>query len=115
MDDRTENLFGIENLNKIQNTRFVIVGVGGVGGYVLEGLVRLGVKNILIIDNDKISLSNLNRQIISTLDVIDEYKVDVAEKRAISINKDIKISKSYEKLIDDFSVITNFKTDYIID
>ena len=115
MDDRTENLFGIENLKKIQNTRFVIVGIGGVGGYVLEGLVRLGVKNILIIDNDKISLSNLNRQIISTLNVIDEYKVDVAEKRAISINKDIKISKSYEKLIDDFSVITNFKTDYIID
>ena len=115
MDERTKILFGEEKLKYIQDTKFLIVGVGGVGGYVLEGLVRLGVKNILIVDNDYISISNLNRQIIATVDVIDQYKVDVAAKRAISINKDINIVKSNKKLIDDFSIINNFKPDYIID
>ena len=93
MDERTKILFGEEKLKYIQDTKFLIVGVGGVGGYVFEGLVRLGVKNILIVDNDYISISNLNRQIIATVDVIDQYKVDVAAKRAISINKDINVVK----------------------
>ena len=115
MDERTKILFGEEKLKYIQDTKFLIVGVGGVGGYVFEGLVRLGVKNILIVDNDYISISNLNRQIIATVDVIDQYKVDVAAKRAISINKDINVVKSNKKLIDDFSIINNFKPDYIID
>jgi UBA/THIF-type NAD/FAD binding protein len=115
MDDRTELLFGKENLNKLQNLRVAIIGIGGVGGYVFESLVRLGIKNILIVDNDKISLSNLNRQIIATRDVIGEYKVDVAEKRAVSINKNINVIKSNEKLISDFTIIDSFKADYIID
>ena len=112
MDDRTELLFGKENLNKLQNLRVAIIGIGGVGGYVFESLVRLGIKNILIVDNDKISLSNLNRQIIATRDVIGEYKVDVAEKRAFSINKNINVIKSNEKLISDFTIIDSFSTSH---
>lgn len=115
MDDRTELLFGKENLKKIQKQKIVIIGIGGVGGYVFESLIRLGIKNILIIDNDKISVSNLNRQILATKENIDEYKVDIAQKRALSINQNINVLISKEKLIDNFLVIEEFKPDYIID
>ena len=115
MNERTELLFGEDNLEKIQKTKIAIIGIGGVGGYVFESLVRLGIKNIIIIDNDTISMSNLNRQIIATNDVIGEYKVDVAIKRALTINKNINVIKSCEKIIDNFTIIDDFKPDYIID
>ena len=115
MNERTELLFGEDNLKKIQKTKIAIIGIGGVGGYVFESLVRLGIKDIIIIDNDTISMSNLNRQIIATNNVIGEYKVDVAIKRALTINKNINVIKSCEKIIDNFTIIDDFKPDYIID
>jgi tRNA A37 threonylcarbamoyladenosine dehydratase len=79
---RTELLIGTEGINKLSHSRVAVFGIGGVGGYVVEALVRSGVGELDLIDNDKVALTNLNRQIIALHSTIGEYKVDVAEKRA---------------------------------
>ena len=89
---RTEALIGSEALEKLKNSKVAIFGVGGVGGYALEALVRSGVGEIDLIDSDTVAETNLNRQIIATEETLGKYKVDVAEKRAKSINPDIKIN-----------------------
>lgn len=89
---RTEALIGSEALNKLKKARVAIFGVGGVGGYALEALVRSGIGEIDLIDSDTVAESNLNRQIIATEESIGKYKVDVAAARAKSINPDIKIN-----------------------
>ena len=76
---RTELLIGKEGIEKLQNAKIAIFGVGGVGSFVVEGLVRAGVGNFIIVDDDKICLTNLNRQIIATRKTIGKYKVDVAK------------------------------------
>ena len=76
--ERLESLVGLDVLERIKNLNILIVGIGGVGGYTLESLVRCGVENITIIDYDKVDSSNLNRQIISNLNNIGQLKVDVA-------------------------------------
>ena len=75
---RTEMLIGSENLAKLANSHVAVFGVGGVGGYAIEALVRSGIGKIDIIDNDKVSISNLNRQIIALHSTIGKYKVNVA-------------------------------------
>ncbi len=88
---RTELLIGSAGMHKLHNSRVAVFGVGGVGGYAVEALVRSGVGTIDIIDNDVVCLSNLNRQIIATHDTIGRRKVDVVSERAKSINPDCKI------------------------
>lgn len=83
---RILKLINADQLTTIQNKKVVIVGVGGVGGYALETLVRFGIKNISVIDNDKVDITNLNRQIISNYNVLGQNKVEIALKRALSIN-----------------------------
>ena len=90
IDDRILKIIPEEKLDAIQNLKVLIVGVGGVGGYVLESLVRTGIKNITIIDKDKIDESNLNRQIIALKSNINKSKVEEAKKRALDIRNDIK-------------------------
>lgn len=89
---RTKLLIGETALNKLQNSRVAIFGIGGVGGYVCEALVRAGVGSFDIIDDDKVSLSNLNRQITATYSSIGEYKVDVMKKRMLDINKAVVVN-----------------------
>lgn len=89
--DRTELLLGTHNYNKIKDLKILILGIGGVGGYTLEALVRIGVENICIVDNDTFSVSNMNRQILATIDTIGENKTDVAIERAKKINPNINI------------------------
>ena len=74
--ERLELLVGNENLNLIQDKIVMIVGLGGVGGYATESIVRCGIKKIVIVDFDTIDESNINRQIIATIDSVDKYKVD---------------------------------------
>ena len=83
---RTERILGREFIERLSSSRVAIFGVGGVGGYVMESLVRSGIGCIDIVDNDTVALSNLNRQIIATHSSIGENKVDVAEARAKDIN-----------------------------
>jgi len=116
MFDRIISLIGEEKFNKIQNTHVLIIGIGGVGGYTLEALVRSGVKNITIVDYDKIDESNLNRQIIANLNNIGLSKVIEAEKRAKLINPDININSINEKVCEDnLDNILNNNYDFVID
>ena len=92
---RTELLIGKEGLEKLSRSRVAIFGIGGVGGYVVEALARSGVGFLDLIDNDKVALTNLNRQIIATHKTIGKYKVDAAKERCLDINPEIKI-KTYK-------------------
>lgn len=88
---RTELLIGKDGLDKLRNSKVVVFGVGGVGGFVIEALTRAGVGTLIIVDNDTVSLTNLNRQIIATYDTIGKYKVDIMEERIHSLNKDCNV------------------------
>ena len=117
IDDRILKIIPKEKLDKIQNLNILIVGVGGVGGYALEALVRTGIKNITIIDKDKIDETNLNRQIIALNSNINKSKVEEAKKRALDIRSDINI-KAIELFLDKDnlkSTLDGKKYDYIID
>lgn len=83
---RTEGLIGTKNLEKLKNSHIAVFGIGGVGGYVAEALARSGVGYLDIIDNDTVSLSNINRQIIAMHSTIGRYKTDVMKDRIIDIN-----------------------------
>lgn len=83
---RTELLIGEVALKKLKNSHVAIFGVGGVGGYVAEAIARSGIGKIDLIDKDSVSLSNINRQIVATLDTVDRDKVDVMQERIASIN-----------------------------
>lgn len=88
---RTELLIGQAALEKLQNSRVAIFGVGGVGGYVCEALVRSGVGHFDLIDNDTVSLTNINRQIIALHSTIGKLKVDVMKERMLDINSDVDV------------------------
>ncbi len=88
---RTEMLIGKENLAKLANSHVAVFGIGGVGGYTVEALVRSGIGAIDIIDNDKVAESNLNRQIYALQSTVGLDKVEVAQKRILDINPNIKI------------------------
>jgi len=88
---RTELLFGKEGMEKLKNARVAVFGIGGVGGYTVEALARSGVGSIDIIDDDKVCLTNINRQIIATRKTVGKYKVDVMKERILEINPDAKV------------------------
>ena len=94
---RTERLLGREAMEKLSKARVAVFGIGGVGGYVCEALVRSGVGAFDLIDDDKVCLSNLNRQIIATRSTIGQYKVDVMKERILDINPeaDVRIHKCF--------------------
>ena len=85
---RTQLLLGAEAMEKLKGARVAVFGIGGVGGYVCEGLVRSGVGAFDLVDDDKVCLTNLNRQIIATRKTVGKYKVDVMRERMLEINPD---------------------------
>ena len=89
---RTELLLGKEALDKLASSRVAVFGIGGVGGYVCEALVRSGIGEFDLIDDDKVCLTNLNRQIIATRKTIGKYKVEVMRDRILEINPDAKVN-----------------------
>lgn len=88
---RTEMLIGKEGIKKLSNAKVAIFGIGGVGSYVAEALARSGVGNFILVDNDKVTITNINRQIIATTKTIGQYKVDLMEERILDINPNAKI------------------------
>lgn len=88
---RTALLLGEEGIHKLNRSRVAIFGIGGVGGYTVEALARSGVGHFLLVDNDKVALSNLNRQIIATLDTVGRYKTQVMKERILSINLEAEV------------------------
>ena len=113
---RTEMLLGDAAMERLSKARVAVFGIGGVGGYVVEALARSGVGTLDIIDNDIVSLSNLNRQIIATHPVIGRPKVEVAKERILSINPEAVVNAYQIFYLPDTPSPLNFKDyDYVVD
>ena len=113
---RTELLLGKKAMEKLNNSTIAIFGIGGVGGYVCEALARSGVGSFVLVDSDTVALTNINRQIIATLDTVGKYKCEVMKNRILSINPDAKV-EIYNKFFlpenqDEFDFS---KYDYVVD
>ena len=114
--ERTLGLLGENTFNKICESKICLVGLGGVGGTVFETLIRSGFNDIMIIDYDVVSESNLNRQVLYTLKDLNQNKVEIAKKRALSINIDAKITSINSNINDlDLEIIKNYHPSFIID
>ena len=113
---RLEMMIGLENLNKLKTKKVIVFGIGGVGGYVVEALTRSAIGRIDIVDSDKISSSNINRQIIALNSTIGQYKTEVMKKRMLDINSEINV-ETYNIffLPNNQDEIDFSKYDYIID
>ena len=116
MFDREIKLIGIDNYNKIKSKTVAVVGVGGVGGYAVEALVRAGIEDIIIVDYVVVDITNLNRQIIAFQNNIGMYKTDVIKERINNINPNCNVTIINKKL-DEFNLNLLFenKIDYLID
>lgn len=113
---RTEMLFGKESMEKLLNAHVAVFGIGGVGGYVVEALVRSGIGTIDLIDNDEICETNINRQIYATTTTIGKSKVDAAKERILQINPDCKVYVHKTFYMPDTSEQFDFSEyDYIVD
>ena len=122
--DRTEMLIGKENVKKLQNSHVVVFGLGGVGSYVVEGLVRAGISYISIIDKDIVDVTNINRQIIADIETVGKSKVEVEEERILKINSNAHVSKikefvnkdNLEEIIEKIIMLQNIVTiNHVVD
>lgn len=113
---RFEKLVGVDNINKLSNKSVLILGVGGVGGYVTEALARSGIGTLILVDFDVIDETNINRQIIALTSTIGKKKVDVLENRVKDINPMCNVIK-IDKFIDNSNLeeLFNNKIDYFVD
>lgn len=113
---RLEILIGENNIKKLNKANIIVFGVGGVGSYVVEGLVRSGIENITIVDSDKVNETNINRQLIALNSTIGKYKVDVLEERIKDINPNCNVTKyNIFYLPENNNIIDLSKYDYVID
>ena len=113
---RTELLFGKEAMQKLANAKVAVFGIGGVGGYAVEALARSGVGALDLIDNDRVDITNINRQIIATMDTIGEYKTDVAAKRVLQINPELRVTARRTFFLPETADQFDFSEyDYVID
>ncbi|MBO5506087.1 MAG: tRNA threonylcarbamoyladenosine dehydratase, partial [Clostridia bacterium] len=113
---RTSLVLGSEAVEKLKNKRVAVFGIGGVGGYVAEALARSGVGAIDLIDNDTVSLSNINRQIIALHSTVGRLKTDVMEERILDICPDIKVTKHNLFFMPETSGEIDFSQfDYVVD
>lgn len=113
---RTHILYGDEALDKFEHSRVAVFGIGGVGGYVCEALARSGIGELDLIDNDTVSLTNINRQIIATLDSVGRYKTEVMADRIKSINPYCKVNTYNSFFLPENSKNFPFEEyDYVVD
>lgn len=115
MFDRFQLLVG-SKIDSVKNKTVLIIGLGGVGGYSVETLVRSGISNLILVDNDKVDITNLNRQVVTNLNNIGEYKTKVWLDRIKSINPDcdVKIITSFITK-DNIDILFKYNIDYVID
>ncbi len=112
---RTQMLIGKEGIEKLNHVKVAIFGIGGVGSYVVEALARAGVQNLVLVDNDTVCQSNLNRQLIATVHTIGKPKVEVAKQRILEINPEAKVETYQEFFMPSTKGILDNTVDYIID
>ena len=114
--DRVEKFIGDDNLSLLRSKVIMIVGLGGVGSFSVEALVRSGIENIIIVDYDTIDITNLNRQVMTNVSNIGKLKVDEVESRVLSINPKCNVTKLCLELnLDNIDVLFQYKFDYLID
>ncbi|MGI6679888.1 MAG: tRNA threonylcarbamoyladenosine dehydratase [Bdellovibrionota bacterium] len=113
---RTELLLGKDNLEKLRRAKVAVIGLGAVGSFVCEALVRSGVGSLCLVDFDKIAISNINRNLLATEGSLKKYKVDVAKERYLEINPEVNI-ETYNAFMskDEFKIILESKPNVIID
>ncbi len=113
---RTERLFGPAAMERLKNARVAVFGLGGVGGYAVEALARSGVGAIDLVDNDAVSVTNLNRQILATEQTLGVAKTDAAERRILSINPDCRVRKFQTFFLPETARFFDFgQYDYVVD
>ena len=113
---RTELLLGNESMIRLKNARVAIFGIGGVGGYTTEALARSGVGTLDLIDDDRVCLTNINRQIYATRRTVGRYKVDVAEERILEINPEANVNTYKTFYMPDTAAEFDFSAyDYVVD
>ena len=113
---RTQLLYGAEAMEKLASSRVAVFGIGGVGGYVVEALARSGVGVLDLIDDDKVCLTNINRQILATRKTVGQYKVDVAEERVHEINPHCTVNTYKTFFLPDTQDQFDFREyDYVVD
>lgn len=117
MFERLERIIGLENLEKLSKVTVMVIGLGGVGGYVVESLARSNITNFIVIDKDKVDVTNKNRQIIALDSTIGKNKTDVVKERLLDINKEINVIP-LSIFLDNTNtkeIIEKYKPDYVID
>lgn len=112
---RTELLIGKEGIEKLKKAKVVVFGIGGVGSFVVEGLARAGIGSFILIDNDEVSESNLNRQLIATTKTIGQAKVEIAKERILEINPNAKVEIHQEFFMPESEDIFDTSANYIVD
>ena len=112
---RTELVVGKDGVEKLNNTKIAIFGLGGVGSFALEGLVRAGIGNLVLIDNDCVELTNLNRQILATHKTIGKPKVEIAKQRILDINPNANVEIHQDFFMPETEGILDDSIDYIVD
>ncbi|MBQ8300011.1 MAG: tRNA threonylcarbamoyladenosine dehydratase [Clostridia bacterium] len=112
---RTELLIGKENVEKLKDSKVAIFGIGGVGSFVLEGLARAGVGKFVLVDNDDVSVTNINRQLIATHKTVGRAKVEVAKERVLEINPNAEVEIYKEFFMPETVGIIDESVSYIVD
>lgn len=114
--NRTELLIGKDTLDKLNSSTVAVFGCGGVGSYVIEGLVRSGIGNLIVVDNDIVDITNINRQLIADTTTVGRPKVEVVKERALNINPEINVV-TYQEFADvsNFASIIPSNCNYIVD
>ena len=112
---RTELLIGKEGIERLKKSKVAVFGIGGVGSYVVEALVRAGIENFILVDNDEVDITNINRQIIATHKTIGIPKVEVAKQRILEINPKAKVEIHQEFFMPESKEILDNTVDYVVD
>ena len=111
---REERLIGKENVEKLNKSKVAVFGIGGVGSFVVEGLARAGIGKFLLVDNDTVDITNINRQIHANITTIGKNKVDVMKERILNINPQAEVDISTEFFMPGSKLVDN-SLDYIVD
>ena len=111
---REERLIGKENVEKLNKSKVAVFGIGGVGSFVVEGLARAGIGKFLLVDNDTVDITNINRQIHANITTVGKNKVDVMKERILSINPEAEVDVSTEFFMPGSKLVDN-SLDYIVD
>ena len=113
---RTQLLLGAEGMDKLFHARVAVFGIGGVGGYTVEALARSGIGTLDLIDDDRVCLTNVNRQIFATRKTVGQYKVDVAQQRILEINPDAVVNTYKTFFTPETADLFDFSQyDYVVD